>query len=267
MESAKRLKEKINREEVTVGVLATDQVWPMLVEVCLRAELDYLIIDREHGPHDDSLVAQACQTARLAGFPALIRTVSTESDVIRRALDLGPCGLMFPSVESADVLDQAAESIYLPPRGRRRPGGWGNYWMPDYQYETWRHQFEDDLIVLAQIETVSGLENVEAIARHDLVTALAIGPYDLSASMGCCWNPDNPDFQAALRRIRDAGKAAGKNTWMGMGARALVEDGWTFICLGTPSFLLQNAARQMAAEARGAAFGDSPSEDRENCPA
>lgn len=255
MRPAIELKRKINSEEITTGVLATDHIWPMLVDVCKRAGLDYLIVDCEHGPHDDSLVAEVCHVGRLAEFPVLMRLPSTESDVVRRALDMGPCGLMFPSVQSPEQLDEVRKDIYMPPRGRRRPGGWGNYWMRDFNYETWKAEFEDHLIVLAQIETRTGLGNVDAIARHEIVTSLAIGPYDLSASLGCCWDGDNPELNAAFLRVREAGRAAGKNTWMGMGGKDLVGRGWTFICLGTPSYVLQDAMKRTSDEARGEGRG------------
>lgn len=54
---------------------------------------------------------------------------------------------------------------------------------------TWKSEFEDDLVILPQIESIVGLENVNAIARHPLTTAIAIGPYDLSADLGVCWRP------------------------------------------------------------------------------
>jgi 2-keto-3-deoxy-L-rhamnonate aldolase RhmA len=99
MNPAAELRDKINNDRVTTGVLVTDHLWPRLVEMCQLAGLDYLIVDREHGPHDDMAVAQACQIGRMLNFPVLIRTISCEYDQVRRAIDLGPCGLMFPGVE------------------------------------------------------------------------------------------------------------------------------------------------------------------------
>jgi len=252
MKPAAELKRRINEERVTTGLLGTDHVWPMLVEISRSAGLDYLIVDCEHGPHDDSLVAQVCLAGRLAGFPVLIRVPSTSPDVTRRALDMGACGLMFPSIESTQELDKIRESVYLPPRGRRRPGGYGNYWVRDYNYETWKEEFEDHLIILTQIETERGVENAEAIARHEIVTALAVGPYDLAQSLECFGDRNAARLNDALRRIRDAGKKSGKNTWMGMGGRDLVDQGWTFICLGTPSWILRDTIQQIASEARRA---------------
>ena len=252
MQPAADLKQRINDERVTTGLLGTDHVWPLLVDLCQSAGLDYLIVDCEHGPHDDALVAQVCLAGRLAGFPVLIRVPSTSSDVTRRALDLGACGLMFPCIESTQDLDKIRESVYLPPRGRRRPGGYANYWISDFDYKNWKEEFEDHLIILTQIETERGVENAEAIAQHEIVTSLAIGPYDLSQSLGCCGDRNAPRVDEALRHIREAGKKAGKNTWMGMGGQELVEEGWTFICFGTPCWILRDTVQQIASDARRA---------------
>jgi 2-keto-3-deoxy-L-rhamnonate aldolase RhmA len=248
MKPAAELIRKINSDRITTGLLATDHIWPRLVEMCKLAGLDYLIVDREHGPHDDSIVAHACQIGRLLDFPVLIRTVSCAYDQVRRAIDLGPCGLMFPAVEDRQQLDMVREAIHMPPRGRRRPGGWGNHWMPDFQYETWKTQFEDHLIILPQIETRRGLDNAAAIAGHELVTAIAVGPYDLSAELGCCWQPADARLQSALAQIRQAGRSAGKNMWMIGDGPALAKQGYTFICVGEPSAILAQRLIQIVAE-------------------
>jgi 2-keto-3-deoxy-L-rhamnonate aldolase RhmA len=238
MKPAAELAEKINSNRITTGVLVSDHVWPRLVEMCKLAGLDYMIVDCEHGPHDQEAIAAACQIGRLIDFPVLIRPISCAYDVVRRAIDLGPCGLMLPSVEDPAQLDMVADAVLLPPRGRRRPGGWANHWLSDFQYDTWKTQVEDRLIVLPQIETKKGLDNVQAIAAHELVTAIAVGPYDLSAELGCCWDPQDDRLQGALRRIRGAGTAAGKNMWMIGDGPTLVKNGYTFLCVGDPSGIL-----------------------------
>jgi 2-keto-3-deoxy-L-rhamnonate aldolase RhmA len=248
MKPAAELIQKINSDRITTGLLATDHIWPRLVEMCKLAGLDYLIVDREHGPHDDSAVAHVCHIGRLLDFPVLIRTVSCEYDQVRRAIDLGPCGLMFPAVEDPQQLDMVREAVYMPPRGRRRPGGWGNHWMPDYQYETWKAQFEDHLVILPQIETRRGLDNVAAIAGHELVTAIAVGPYDLSAELGCCWQPADARLQSALTQIRQAGQSVGKNMWMIGDGPTLAKQGYTFLCVGEPSAVLAQRLAQIVAE-------------------
>jgi 4-hydroxy-2-oxoheptanedioate aldolase len=110
-----RLRDKLTTGEPVIGVMATDHVWPLLVELCKQGGLDYLVLDREHGCHTDETVAQVCQVARLADFPVLMRTVSCDMSEIRRAVDLGPCGLVLPSVESANQLDKVSDAVYMPP--------------------------------------------------------------------------------------------------------------------------------------------------------
>ena len=51
MKAARLLKAKVAAGQITTGALATDLLWPGLVECLMRADLDYLIIDQEHGAH------------------------------------------------------------------------------------------------------------------------------------------------------------------------------------------------------------------------
>lgn len=239
MEAARLLRQKIHSDEVTTGVLATFHFWPGLVEVAMNAGLDYLIIDLEHLTHDAEKVAEACAIGRRSNFPVLIRPPAAEFTPMRLAMDLGPCGLLVPYVESLDTMRAIEEAVFLKPRGRRRPGGPGNAWVNDYHYETWRTTVEDHLIILPQIESRAGLDQVEAIAAHPLTTAIAVGPYDLSADLGVCWKPDSPEMQEALGRIRAAGRSVGKNMWMIGDGAALAGQGYTFLCIGEPVMMLQ----------------------------
>jgi 2-keto-3-deoxy-L-rhamnonate aldolase RhmA len=251
MNAARRLLDKINRRELTTGLLATDHLWIDLLEIAARSGIDYLIVDMEHGPHSTELVAEVCAVGRRADFPVLVRPRSNDYAAIRHAVDLGPCGFLLASIESAADLDIVREAILLPPRGRRRPGGRGNRWVGDFLAATWRKEFEDDFIILPQIETRVGLANAAAIAAHELTTALAVGPYDLSAELGVCGVMDAPALREALATIRKAADGAGKPAWMiGNDAAALVRDGWRFLCIGEPTWILAAALREKIAQAR-----------------
>ena len=251
LSTAKHLKEKLASGEPVIGLMATDHAWPFLVEICQKGGLDYLVIDSEHGDFPDELVASICQIGRLAPFPVLVRTISCQTTVIRRTIDLGPCGILIPNVESTEELDEVQKAVLMPPRGRRRPGGLGNYWLADHQYATWKTDFEDHFIVIPQIESQSGVDNVEAIAAHPLVTALGLGPYDLSADLGCCWNPDDETFLAALDTVKAAADAVDKKVWAGCDGPALRAKGYTFLWVGTASLVLSNALTRIVKEICG----------------
>jgi len=251
MEPALTLRQKLAAGEIVTGVLATQHFWPGLVEVAMRAGLDYLIIDLEHLTHGQEAVAGGCAIGRMTGFPVLIRPPQAEFTALRLAMDLGPCGLLVPCVDSLETMRVIQDAVWMPPRGRRRPGGPGNAWVGDYQYETWRRVVEDTLVVLPQIETRTGLAHVREIAAHPLTTAIAVGPYDLSADLGVCWKPESAELRDALATIREAGRAAGKPMWMIGNGVELVKQGYTFLCLGEPVASLGAKLAEMNRSAKG----------------
>ncbi|MCA9118739.1 MAG: hypothetical protein H6822_04680 [Planctomycetaceae bacterium] len=241
---ARALKAQLATEVPVIGLMATDHAWPFLVEICKKSGLDYLVVDCEHGHFSDELVSHLCQIGRLANFPVLVRTISCEPSVVRRTIDLGPSGILIPCVETTAQLDQVRQAAMMPPRGRRRPGGMGNYWLKDFHYNTWKNDFEEHFIVIPQIESKLGVENVESIASHPLVTAVGLGPYDLSADMGCCWYPEREEFVAALDHIKAAADSVGKKVWAGCDGPMLRAKGYTFLWIGTATMILTNALSQ-----------------------
>ena len=253
MQPALTLRKKIFANELTTGLLATDHLWTDLVEVSARAGLDYLIVDLEHGPHPSDLVAEVCATGRRMDFPVLIRPRTNDYATLRHALDMGACGFLLASVGSTSELDVVRDALCVPPRGHRRPGGPGNRWVPEFLGESWRTQVEEPFIVLPQIETLQGMELAEQIARHAVTTALAVGPYDLSAELGVCGQMQAPILKQALQKLLAVAKAANKPMWMiGGNVAELVREGFRFLCIGEPTYVLEGALKERLAQGKSA---------------
>lgn len=258
MQPAVRIRERLARRDLITGVIASFHLWPDLVPLCRDAGLDYLIVDMEHGSFSWELIAQVCTTGRQIDFPVLVRPPANDFDTVRLVLDQGPVGLLVAYVQDAKELDAVRDAIYLPPRGRRRPGGVGNFWVSDYRYETWKREVEERFLVLPQIETRRGLDNAAAIAAHEITTALAIGPYDLSADLGICGQMDHVRLSEALENIRAAARGVGKETWMITGdPSGLAREGWRFLCIGEPTFVLLGALKDRLAQVKSAAESNS----------
>ena len=248
---ARDLINRINRHELTLGVLVTEHLWPDMMPLLKEARLDYVIIDCEHGSHSDEAVAQACTSGRQVGFPVLVRPISTNYSIVRRAIDMGPCGLMLPCVDHPHQLDEVRDAIWMPPRGRRRPGGPGMKWISSSQYAAVRAEFEEDFVVLPQIESKIGLTNLDAIARHEITTAMAVGPFDLSAELGCCFDPNAPQLLEALASIRQAATAVHKNMWIIGDGPALQKRGYTFMGVGEPVRMMKFAVNKVVEQMHG----------------
>jgi 2-keto-3-deoxy-L-rhamnonate aldolase RhmA len=193
MKSAQILREKIASNRPVLGMLLAYDLSIELIELSMKAGLDYAIIDGEHLVH-----AQ---------------------------------------------LDEIRAGVYMPPRGVRRPGGRSNRWLGTFNYENFKTIVEDDVIIIAQIESPQGIDNADAIAADDMVTAMGIGPFDLSAKLGLCHEPGHPTLLAAWDAIHTSAKNAGKSMWAIGDAKILHDRGLRFICIGEPMVMLENVAR------------------------
>ena len=252
MNPAKRIKDKFQHGDTVVGMIIMNHLWPQAVELAVDAELDYLIVCMEHGAYNVELVAQVCSLGRVMDFAVFIRPPTHDFATISKTMDLGPCGLLLPCVDRPQNLDIVRDAIHMPPRGRRRPGGSGTRWVSSYNYESWKQQVEDHLIIVPQIESPEGVTNVRAIASHEIVTAIGVGPYDLSMAVVGDYDPTHPKMIEAMKEICRAGEAAGKIMWrIGSDLDALFQQGFRFLCLGDPMDLLKDAVRKHTDPLRG----------------
>eukprot|EP01052_Picozoa_sp_SAG31_P040192 SAG31_NODE_5763_length_2338_cov_2.584636_1_plen_249_part_00 len=240
----------------------TDPMPTLIVELAILAGIDFMYVTMEHGTHSDEQVAQMCATARQLDWVVMIRPCVGDSysngsaaATLRKCMDMGCSGLVLPNVETLEDLDAIRDAIWLPPRGTRRPGGAGNYWVSDFQSETWRSQVEDAFIVIPMIESRLGLTNCEEIAAHEIVTYLDIGPYDLCLSLGLDYYAQGDqaaELDNAVLRIRAAAESAGKTLLGAHGAApGLIEQGYSMVMLGEPTALLKAALAEMNSLVKG----------------
>lgn len=153
-----------------------------------------------------------------------------------------------PFVESEEQARAAVEATRYPPRGIRgialahRSNQYG--YASDY-FEG----INDNICVLAQIESRPGLDAAQAIAGVEGVDALFIGPSDLSASLGHFGNPSHPEVQEAMRHVLGVAKAHGKPVGILSGVerecQQYLDMGMTCVAVGMDVVLLRNASRQL----------------------
>jgi 4-hydroxy-2-oxoheptanedioate aldolase len=63
---------------------------------------------------------------------------------------------------------------------------------------------------IIMVESAQALAEVDATLAEDGVDGIYVGPRDLSYSLGCEPDPDDPVLKPAFERIVSAGAAAGK---------------------------------------------------------
>jgi 4-hydroxy-2-oxoheptanedioate aldolase len=221
---------------------------PIATEVVASAGYDCVMIDLEHGPGD--YLDATAQAQAVSGLPCapLIRVPENAPVYLKRALDVGPAGVMVPMVDSADRAGAAVSACRYPPRGVRgvahpiaRASGYGT------DLARYVERFEEELLVICQIETPAAVENAAAIAAVDGVDMVFVGPMDLSASAGHFNEPDHAEVDRLIDRIeaaaRDAGALLGALATPGRPAAALFERGFDLVVDAVDVGLLRDAAR------------------------
>ena len=103
-------------------------------------------------------------------------------------------------------------------------------------------------LLIAQIETVTGLENVDAIAAVEGIDVLWIGHFDLSTSMGIPGQFEHPTFTSAVARVskacRDHGKIGGFMSSGVENARWLLTQGFHMQAFGGDLWLYGQALQE-----------------------
>ncbi len=196
------------------GVTFTDPA----VSEALSDSVDFLWLDLEHNPTNLETLLAHLIAARAGGAAALVRVPSDEVGWIKRVLDSGAEGIIFPQARSAQEIRQFVSACRYPPLGTRgfgprRPTNYGRAGG-----EAYIHRANQQLFVVAQIETVSALNELDEIVAIDGLDSLVVGPYDLSGSMGMLGQVEHPQVREAIATVVEKATAAGKFVGMGMGA-------------------------------------------------
>ncbi|XP_059309286.1 uncharacterized protein LOC132060317 isoform X1 [Lycium ferocissimum] len=189
-ETSQTLKTRLKNGETLYGIFLLS-FSPTLAEIAGLSGYDYAVIDMEHG-HGGISDALPCLHALAATCtPAIIRIPESSATWAKKALDLGPQGIMFPMIDGPKSARKAVSYCRFPPNGIRgsahtvvRASGYGIN-------EGYLSNYADELLIMCQVECADGVKKIEEIAGVDGVDCIQMGPLDLSASLGYLWDPGN----------------------------------------------------------------------------
>jgi len=213
-----------------------------------NAGAEFVIFDMEHTGWSVETIRRLIATTPVSGPMPFVRVPAAEYHFIARVLDVGAAGLMFPMVESRQQAERIVQSAKYPPVGRRGAAfGISHDHYRDDDILATIQAANDETLIIAQIETRAGLENVEAIAATEGIDTLWIGQFDLTNSLGIPGQFDHPDFQNAVDRVVAACNTHGKIPgFMGLDADegiALIDRGFRAIAFGGDLWIYQQALR------------------------
>lgn len=223
---------------------------PTSAEAIASAGFDWVLVDMEHSPNDLRSVVSQLQVFAAYNTTAIVRPEWNDAVLVKRLLDCGAEGLLFPMVQNLDEAKAAVASTRYPPNGIRGVSltHRGNNYGRISDYLT---QVEDETAVLLQVETRAALEAAEDIASADGVDGVFFGPADIAADMGLLGQPQHPDVWAAIRPVAERLMAKGIPVGTLVAdpefARSLIADGFLFVACGSDAGLLARSADHLIA--------------------
>ncbi|HEU0142169.1 MAG TPA: aldolase/citrate lyase family protein [Bryobacteraceae bacterium] len=242
-----RVKQALREGKVQLGTSYGQIRSQEVAKILAAAGFQWAFIDTEHGGFGIETVQDVCRVSNLVGLCPIVRVADLQYALIARALDCGAQGIIFPRVESAELLQTAVNWMKFPPEGVRGCGvGPINVdWEPVSLPELTAH-FNANIMVVLQIETRRAVEMRDELLSVPGIDAVMIGPVDLSISYGVPGDFQHPKMVEAMELIKEScekhGVAPGTQTRTVTLAKFWRDRGMRFLgCSGDTTMLFERA--------------------------
>ena len=218
---------------------------PEIAELLSQAGFDWLFVDMEHTSLDVKDVQRILQAVGKE-FPCLVRIPVMDEAWIKKVLEAGPAGILVPHVNTPEDARKILTWSKYPPEGTRSAGisraqDYGLN-LKDYMIKA-----NQTLVVLPQVEHIEAVKNLVSFVEIPGLSALFVGPYDLSGSIGKLGDVCDPEVQGLVRDVHAICSKAGITTGIfGVDAEAVkpyIDIGYSLIAVGTDTSYLANSVQ------------------------
>lgn len=220
-----------------------------VAEIMGRSGYDWIAVDLEHGSISIDQLPDLFRALELGGTLPLARLAQGNSKDCKQALDAGAAGVIVPMVESEEHLNGIRNACRWPPGGTRGVGfSRANLFGENFDQYCIEAQAP---LLIAMIEDVKAVNNLDGILQVDGLDAVLIGPYDLSASMEITAQFDHKKFRDLMKIIKT--KAEKHDIPCGVHIvnpspeelNKLKEEGFRFLAYSIDAVLLSKSARKI----------------------
>lgn len=236
----------IQEGRIPVGTFAIEFASPGLPRLAAAAGAEFILLDMEHSGWSTETVKMLLAAGSGTQLTCLVRVPTLRYSLVAGVLDVGAHGVMAPMLETAQQAEQLVAYTRYPPEGQRGAAfriGHDGYTGGDVARKI--RDANRQLLTIAQIETPTGIANIEQICAVPGLDALWIGHFDLANFMGIPGQFDHPDYLAAVEALTDAARRHAKPVGIVVNdvadAHQKLALGFTAIAYGGDAWLYQTA--------------------------
>jgi 2-keto-3-deoxy-L-rhamnonate aldolase RhmA len=202
--------EKLNSGKPVLGT------WIMMpstlsVDIIASTGVDFVIIDREHGPISFETAQEMAMACESRGVSPIMRVGDIERSFIQNALDIGMHGIQVPNVDTKQNAADVVKFSKYPPMGDRGFSPFtraGNYSIHNATILT--ETANKNTAVILNIEGNDAVNNFDEILEVENADIYFVGLFDLSKALGIPGDVSNPVVIDALAEIIKKANKAGK---------------------------------------------------------
>jgi len=172
----------------------------LISELYCNTSFEGVVLDTEHSFFNNETLFSCIQIIKLSGKKCFVRLTHLDKIITRSCLDAGVDGLIFSTIESSEQSEEIYNYCTYPKFGGLR----GQGLVRENKWGVERDKLNNTKpILIAQIETKKGVLELVNFVKKSYFNYYMIGPYDLSASLGCVGDFENETFQNYLQKIKE----------------------------------------------------------------
>ena len=198
LEQILNIRKKLFDGQVSIGTW--QQIpHPSISEILGKAGYDWVTVDLEHGSISIDQLPDLFRAIELGDTLPLARIAESKPKDCKQALDAGAGGIIAPMIESGKQLKTIRDACFWPSAGTRSVGFSRANLFGKY-FDEYKEEAQAPLLI-AQIEHINAVNNLDEILQVKSLDAILIGPYDLSASMDLTAEFEHKELKMELIQV------------------------------------------------------------------
>ena len=167
-----------------------------VTKIYCNTKFDGIVLDTEHGVFNNETLFSLIQLINASGKKSFVRITEPTKTFCRMLLDSGVSGLIFSTIDVLQI-PLIREWCKFPLEGSRGQGlvsenDWGDKSLQ-----------ENNVILIAQIENQKSINKLNFIKNSNLFDYYLLGPYDLTADLGCVGNWKNKNYISNITKFNE----------------------------------------------------------------